>query len=275
VSIVPSPNVIKHEDVSRYLDIGIDVNGRDIDAVADDIQRTIRAVDFPLEYHAELLDDYRSGESDRLFFIGLAISALVGIFLLLQAAVSSWRMAAALFVALPAALTGGLLAALIDGGPITIGSLAALLAVYGLAARAAVLFVRRCNAIEDDNLEAIGSKRASPVAGVDDDADEFATRLVRGVAAKRFAPSVATAVAVVLVFLPLALANGVGFELIRPMAVVVVGGVITATILNLFVLPGLYLRFGFRPEGARDQFDAFPEPPVEREAPPARSLLDA
>jgi Cu/Ag efflux pump CusA len=274
VSIVPSPNVIKHEDVSRYLDIGIDVSGRDIDAVADDIQRTIRAVDFPLEYHAELLDDYRSGESDRLFFIGLAISALLGIFLLLQAALSSWRMAAALFVALPAALTGGLLAALIDGGPITIGSLAGFLAIYGLAARAAVLFVQRCNAIEDDNLEAIGSKRTSAVAGVDDDADEFATQLVRGVAAKRFAPSVATAVAVVLVFLPLALADGVGFELIRPMAVVVMGGVITATLLNLFVLPGLYLRFGSRPQGAREQFDAFPEP-AEREAPPARSLLDA
>jgi Cu/Ag efflux pump CusA len=274
VSIVPSPNVIKHEDVSRDLDIGIDVSGRDVDAVADDIQRAIRAVDFPLEYHAEVLDDYRSSKSDRLFFIGLAISALLGIFLLLQAALSSWRMAAALFVALPAALTGGLLAALIDGGPITIGSLAGCLAVYGLAARAGVLFVQRCHAIEDDHLEAIGPKRASRVAG-DDDADAVATQLVRGVAAKRFAPSVATAVAVVLVFLPLALADGVGFELVRPMAVVVIGGVVTTTLLNLFVLPGLYLRFGSRPEGARDQFDGFPEPRAEREALQARSLLDA
>jgi Cu/Ag efflux pump CusA len=275
VSIVPSPTVIKHEDVSRYLDIGIDVSGRDVDAVADDIQRAIRAVDFPLEYHAEVLDDYRSSNSDRLFFIGLAISALLGIFLLLQAALSSWRMAAVLFAALPAALTGGLLAALIDGGPITIGSLAGFLAVYGLAARAGVLFVQRCHTIEDDNLEAIGPKRVSRVAGVDDDADGFATQLVLGVAAKRFAPSVATAVAVVLVFLPLALADGAGFELVRPMAVVVIGGVVTTTLLNLFVLPGLYLRFGSRPEGARDQFDGFPEPRAEREAPQARSLLDA
>jgi Cu/Ag efflux pump CusA len=275
VSIVPSPTVIKHEDVSRYLDIGIDVSGRDVDAVADDIQRAIRAVDFPLEYHAEVLDDYRSSNSDRLFFIGLAISALLGIFLLLQAALSSWRMAAVLFAALPAALTGGLLAAQIDGGPITIGSLAGFLAVYGLAARAGVLFVQRCHTIEDDNLEAIGPKRVSRVAGVDDDADGFATQLVLGVAAKRFAPSVATAVAVVLVFLPLALADGAGFELVRPMAVVVIGGVVTTTLLNLFVLPGLYLRFGSRPEGARDQFDGFPEPRAEREAPQARSLLDA
>jgi Cu/Ag efflux pump CusA len=274
VSIVPSPNVIKHEDVSRYLDIGIDVSGRDVDAVAADLERAIRAVDFPLEYHAEVLDDYQSSKSDRLFFIGLAVSAFLGIFLLLQAALSSWRMAAALFVALPAALTGGLLAALIDGGPITIGSLAGFLAVYGLAARAGVLFVQRCHAIEDDNLRVIGSKRGSRVAGVDD-ADVLATQLVRGVAAKRFTPSVATAVAVVLVFLPLALADGVGFELVRPMAVVVIGGIVTTTLLNLFVLPGLYLRFGSRPEGARDRFDAFPEPPAEREAPQARRLLDA
>jgi Cu/Ag efflux pump CusA len=275
VSIVPSPNVIKHEEVSRYLDIGIGVTGRDVDAVANDIQRAIRSVDFPLEYHAEVLSDYRSGQSDRLFFIGLASAALLGIFLLLQAALSSWRMAAALFVALPSALTGGLLAALIDGGPITIGSLAGFLAVYGLAARAGVLFVQRCHAIEDDNRDVVGSKRAPRVAGVEHDADVFATQLVRGVAAKRFAPSVATAVAVVLVFLPLALADGIGFELVRPMAVVVTGGVVTATLLNLFVLPGLYLRFGSRPAGARDQFDAFLEPPTEREAPKVRSLLDA
>jgi Cu/Ag efflux pump CusA len=274
VSIVPSPNVIKHEDVSRYVDIGIDVSGRDVDAVAEDIKRAIRDVDFPLEYHAAVLGDYRNSESDRLFFIGLAISALLAIFLILQAALSSWRMATALFVALPAALTGGLLAALIDGDPITIGSLVGFLAVYGLAARAGVLFVQRCHAIEDDNLEVVRSKRASRVAGVDD-VDTFATQLVRGVAAKRFTPSVAAAVAVIVVFLPLALADGVGFEVVRPMAVVVLGGVVTTTLLNLFVLPGLYLRFGPRPVGARDQFDTFQEPPADGEAPRTRSLLDA
>jgi Cu/Ag efflux pump CusA len=275
VSIVPSPNVIRHEDVSRYLDIGIDVSGRDVDAVADDIQQAIRAVDFPLEYHAEVLDDYQNTESDRLFFIGLAISALLGIFLVLQASLSSWRMAAVLFVALPAALTGGLLAALIDGGLITIGSLVGFLAVYGLAARASVLFVKRCHAIEDHRREPIGPERASRVAGLDDEADVFATKLVRDVAATWFAPSVATAVALVLVFLPLALAGGDGFEVVQPMAVVVLGGVVTTTLLNLFVLPALYLRFGSRPEGARDQFDTFLEPPAEGEAPRAKSVIDA
>ena len=275
VSIVPSPNVIKHEDVSRYLDIGIDVSGRDVDAVANDIQQAIRALDLPLEYHAQVLDDYQHTESDRLFFIGLAISALLGIFLLLQAALSSWGMAAALFVALPTALTGGLLAVLIDGGQITIGALVGFLAVYGLAARASVLFVKRCHAIEDHRRELIGLKRASPVAGLGDEADVFAMKLVRDVAGKRFAPLVATAVALVLVFLPLALAGGVGFEVVQPMAVVVLGGVVTTTLFSLFVLPALYLRFGFRPEGARDQFDTFLEPPAEGEAPQARTLLDA
>jgi Cu/Ag efflux pump CusA len=275
VSIVPSPNVIRHEDVSRYLDIGIDVSGRDVDAVADDIQQAIRAVDFPLEYHAEVLDDYQHTESDRLFFIGLAISALLGIFLVLQASLSSWRMAAVLFVALPAALSGGLLAALIDGGLITIGSLVGFLAVYGLAARGSVLFVKRCHAIEDHRREPIGPERASRVAGLDDEADVFAMKLVRDVAATWFVPSVATAVALVLVFLPLALAGGVGFEVVQPMAVVVLGGVVTTTLLNLFVLPALYLRFGSRPEGAHDRFDTFVEPPAEGEAPRARSVIDA
>jgi cobalt-zinc-cadmium resistance protein CzcA len=86
---------------------------------------------------------------------------------------------------------------------------------------------------------------------------------------------VATAVALFMVFLPLVLADGVGFEVVRPMAVVVIGGVVTTTLLTLFVLPGLYLRFGSRPESGRDQLAALPEPPAEREPPQARSLLDA
>jgi Cu/Ag efflux pump CusA len=275
VSIVPSPNVIKHEDVSRYLDIGIDVSGQDVDAVANDIQQAIRAVDLPLEYHAEVLDGYQNTESDRLLFIGLAISALLGIFLLLQASLSSWRMAAVLFVALPAALTGGLVAVLIDGHRITIGSLVGFLAVYGLAARASVLFVKQCHAIEDQRRGLIRPERGSPGAGPDDEADVVARKLVGGVAASRLAPSVATAVGLVVVFLPLALAGGVGFEVVQPMAVVVLGGVVTTTLLSLFVLPALYLRFGSRPEGARDQFDTFVEPPAEGEAPRARSAIDA
>ena len=273
VNVVASPNVIKHEDISRYVDIGLDVGGRDLDAVAGDLQAAIADVDFPIEYHAEVLEDFENRQSDRVLFIGLAIAALIGIFLLLQAAFSSWTLAAVLFVALPGALTGGLIAVLIDADDVTIGSLAGLLAVYALAARAAVLFVKRCQAIEDHRSAVFGAQPSS--ASLDDEGEVFGPELVRSVAAERFGPTIATAGALILVFLPLTFAGGAGLEVIGPMAAVVLGGVITTALLTLFVVPSLYLWFGKRAEGTRDQFDTFLEAPGEGGTPQAPSLIDA
>jgi Cu/Ag efflux pump CusA len=258
VRIVPSPNVIEHEDVSRFVDIGIDVEGRDVDDVADDLERTVRNVRFPIEYHAEVLDDFENRRSDRLLFIGLAVAALVGVFLLLQAALSSWRMSAVLFVTLPLALAGGLLAALIDGSLITIGSLVGFFAVYALAARFGVLFIKRCHAIEDGRGSLIGSA-GDAMQPTLEGRDGFGPAVVRAVACERFGPTVTTVIALVLVFLPMVVTGGAGLEVVQPMAIVVVGGIISAAVVALFVVPALYLRFGSRPQDAREEFEMFRE----------------
>ena len=223
--------------MSRYVDVGFDVAGRDIDAVASDIEDRIGATDFDLEYHAELLGDYQDKQSARLAFIGTSVAAAVGILLLLHAAFASWRMASVLFVALPGALTGGAVATLIDGDLISIGSLVGFLAVFGLAARNSVVLVKRCQDLED--LEG----------------EPFGPELVRRAARERLAPTLMSAATAGLVLLPLLFFGGLaGHEIVHPMVAVILGGLVTSTVLNLLVVPALYLRFGSRPEG-RERFD--------------------
>jgi len=249
VRVTSSPNVIHHEDVSRSIDIGVDVSGRDLSKVANDIETRIRDLDFELEYHAELLEDFEDARAARVSFIGLLIAAGLGVFLLLQSAFRSWRMAAVTFVALPGALTGGVLAAVIDGDLISIGSVMGFLAVFGLTARHSILLVKRCHELEDHDAEATSSE------------------LVGRAARERLAPTVMTAATIALAFLPLLFFGGLaGLELVRPMAAVILGGLVTSATFNLFVLPALYLRLGARSEGDLEQFDMVIEVP-----PPALS----
>ena len=130
VRVAPSVNAITHDGVFRYVDVGAGVVGRDPSDVAATSRKRWRAVEFPLEYHAELLGDYAAQQAEQQKFLGFAIAALIGIYLLLQAAFSSWRLAGAVFLALPAALAGGLVAALAVDGVISLGALAGLLGVF-------------------------------------------------------------------------------------------------------------------------------------------------
>ncbi|MDQ3145958.1 MAG: efflux RND transporter permease subunit [Actinomycetota bacterium] len=238
VAVTPSPNVISHDDVSRNIDVGVNVNGRDLGAVASDIREGIRAINFPIEYHAELLGDYEDSQAARRTFIAVTAAAVLGIFLLLQAAFGSWRMASVAILALPGALAGGAVAALVDGDAVTVGSVAGFVAVLGLAVRHSLLFARRSQELEDHDGVAYGPE------------------LVRRAAADRLEPTLISAVTTGLVFLPLLFFGGLaGHELVHPMAAVVLGGLVTSTLVSLFVVPALYLRFGLRSEGGREQFD--------------------
>ena len=115
VRIVPSASIIRHDAVRRYLDVTAAVQGRDLGAVAADIDSRLKQMQFPLEYHAEVLGDYAGQQAAQLRLLALAIAAAIGIFFLLQAAYGSWRLALLSFLTLPAALVGGLLAALVTG----------------------------------------------------------------------------------------------------------------------------------------------------------------
>jgi Cu/Ag efflux pump CusA len=162
---------------------------------------------------------------DRLLLFGIA--AAIAIFLLLQAAFSSLRLAALTFLLLPTALVGGVLAVWLGDGILSLGSLVGFLTVFGIAARNGILMVSHFQHLEREE-------------GV-----TFGPALVLRGAKERLAPILMTACATGLALVPLAVAGSIpGHEIEHPMAIVILGGLVTSTLLNLFVLPSLYLRFG-------------------------------
>jgi len=228
VDVKPSPSVIDRDAVSRYIDVVADVSGRSQSAVTSDIRRKLDAVDFPLEYRYELVSNYtaRQTAQQRLVYIGIGVA--LGIFLLLQAAFGSWRLAILSFFALPMSLVGGLVVIFLDGRDIELGSLAGLLAVFAIAIRNGVVLIRRYQQLERDGTEASGPD------------------LVLHGARERLAAIITTAVAVAAFFGPFAfLGERPGHEIVEPMARVLLGGLVTSTIVALVLVPGLYLRFGY------------------------------
>jgi Cu/Ag efflux pump CusA len=229
VRMVSSPTVIKRKDVSEAIDIGLDVDGRSTGAVADDVRHVLRTRSFPLEYHAELLNEYAERRSNHLVFLALCGAALLGIFLVLQAALRSWLLASLALVLVPGALAGGVVAVLVDGNLVTLGSLMGFLAVFALAARQSVALLNRCQELKHD-------------AG-----DVMSPDVVRRALRDRLAPFSMMVVAVALVFLPFVVMGDVaGTEVVEPMAAVILGGLVTTTVVCLAVVPAIYLRFGSR-----------------------------
>ena len=227
VHVAPTPNHIERELQSRRIDVGANVEGRDLASVVGDVEDRLDKIDFPREYHAEVLGESTelNAAQDRLLLFG--IGAGIAIFLLLQAAFGSLRLAAIAFVLLLTALVGGVLAVWLGDGVLSLGSLVGFLTVFGIAARNGILMISHFQHLE----------REEGVA--------FGPELVLRGAKERLAPILMTASATALALVPLAVAGSIpGHEIEHPMAIVILGGLVTATLLNLFVLPSLYLRFG-------------------------------
>jgi CzcA family heavy metal efflux pump len=227
VRVRPIPNLIERQGDSRRIDVVANVEGRDLGSVAKDVQRGLSGVSFPRGYHAELLGEYKERQAAQSRLFSSALIALIVILLLLQAAFGEWRLAAFVFLTLPMALVGGLLAAWLSGGVISLGSLVGFFTVFGIAARNGILLVDHCRHLERYEGEAFGP-----------------ALVLRG-ARERLSPILMTSLATGLALVPLiVLGDRAGHEIEYPLAIVIVGGLVTSTLLTLFVVPSLYLRFG-------------------------------
>ena len=222
VRIAETPAVIQRDAVSRRIDVEAGVSGRSIDSVVSDIQARLAEVGFPLEYHAEVRKHSTNQEIGAGRVVGFAVTAAVAAFLLLQAAFRSWRLAALVFAAMPLALAGGVAAGAVQGGVFSLGSMIGFLAVLGLATRTGILFVARAQTLEREN------------------ADMTRQAAVYLAAQERVAPVVTTTAALALLLSPFViLGSRPGLELVHPMAVAILGGLVTSTFVTLFVLPAL------------------------------------
>ena len=225
VQLRPYPTSIRHDDVSRSLAVIADVSGRGVDGVVGDVRDQVAALGFPLEYHAEVFDDYSDARRADLRLLGIAVVAALGIFLLLQAATGSWRAALLLLLTLPLATVGGVLSAGLAGGLMSAGALAGLLAVLAIATRHNIVLVRRYQQLRTDG------KPLGPAAAV-------------RAAEERSSPVLLTVLATAVTVLPFVVVGTVaGEEVVHPLAVVLLGGLLSSALLTLLVLPVLCVRF--------------------------------
>jgi CzcA family heavy metal efflux pump len=236
IQIAPAPAIIQRSGISPYLDVAFNVSGRNSNAVIGDVRAALREIDYPLEYHTEVLADFAERQTAQRSLLTAALVAVIGIFLLLHAVSGNWRLAFLTLLALPGALAGGVLTMiLISGGLITLGMLGGLLTVFGIAVRNGVLLIRRCQQLEDEEGELFGPD------------------LVLHGARERMIPVLTTALITALAFLPMLFTGSVaGTEILHPMSITILGGLVTSTLFNLFVIPALYLLFGASHEVALD-----------------------
>jgi CzcA family heavy metal efflux pump len=227
VAIRPTPNFIRHEAQQRRIDVLANADGRDLGSVVKDIKARLSNVKFPLAYHAEVLGEYKERQDAQHRLLLFGIVGAVAILLLLQSTFSSWRLAILTFCTLPIALVGGLLAAYLTGGILSMGSLIGLFTVLGVVARHKIMLIDHYLHLE---------KYEGMTFGRD--------LVVRG-ARERLSPILMTTLAAGLALIPLIVAGNIpGQEIEYPMAIVILGGLVTATLQNLFIVPSLYLRYG-------------------------------
>jgi CzcA family heavy metal efflux pump len=228
VRIVSTPNVIERENLSRRIEVEANTRGRDLGSVVRDVKRGLEQVEWPLEYHVELLGEYAERQVAQRYLLIAASVAVVGIFFLLHTSFKNWRLTILAFLTLPQALMGGVLAVLLFGGRVlSLGSLVGLLTVLDNAVRNCIMLFCHYQHLEQE------------------EGETFGLQLVKRGARERVTPMVMLGLTAGVALVPLLLAGNVpGNEIEYPMAIVIVGGLFASELLNLFFVPMLYLHFG-------------------------------
>ena len=220
--------MILRENVQRRIVVSCNVAGRDLGSVVDDIRAAVSAqVPMPEGYHVEYGGQFESQQSasQRLLILGVVVIA--GLFMVLVLAFGRARDAALVMLNLPLALIGGVVGVYVSGGVLSVASMIGFITLFGIATRNGIMLVSHI-------------QHLMQVEGVSD----FREAIERG-AHERLIPILMTAMAAGLALIPLALGGGTtGSEIQTPMAIVILFGLISSTLLNMFVVPTLYLRYG-------------------------------
>ena len=220
------PNMITRENVQRKIVISANVAGRDVIGTVTELQGHVAdGLDLPPEYYLQYGGQFESGQTATRRLIILSLFSIAAIFLIMFRAFGSFRTAMFLMVNLPLALTGGVLAVLVIGGTINVATLVGFITLFGIAVRNGMLLVSRYQDLYATGMPLPESIRRGSV--------------------ERLSPILMTALTAGLALIPLALGIGEpGKEIQAPLAVVVLGGLLTSTLLNMIVVPALFMRYG-------------------------------
>jgi CzcA family heavy metal efflux pump len=220
------PNTISREGVRRKLVVQANVEGRDVGSVVADFQRAIAAaVPMPAGYQVEFGGQFESGQAAARTITVLSVLSILAIFLILFQEFGSMRSAMLVMVNLPLALVGGVLVIILTNGTLNVATLVGFVTLFGIAVRNGILLVSKYHRLLDDGRP-------------------LREAIVEGSIA-RLNPILMTALTAALALVPLAIGGGEpGKEIQAPMALVVLGGLLTSTVLNMVVVPVLFARFG-------------------------------
>ena len=219
--------VILHQGARRVQTITCNVQGRAVDSFVAEAQKRISQLSFPSDTYAEFSGTAAAQAQSRRDLLVNSLLAGLGIVLLLSVVMGNYRNLLLVLANLPFALVGGVLAALLTGGNLSLGSLVGFVTLFGITLRNSIMLISHYeHLVEVDGL----------AWGLD--------TALRG-ASERLAPILMTALVTGLGLLPLAIGSGdPGREIEGPMATVILGGLVTSTLLNLLILPTLALRYG-------------------------------
>ncbi|MEO6055447.1 MAG: efflux RND transporter permease subunit [Gemmatimonadales bacterium] len=228
IAVERGPNTISRENVQRKIVVQANVAGRDLGSTVADIQRVLaQAVTLPPGYHITYGGQFESQAEATRILGALSLVSLAAIFLILFAEFRSSRTAVLVMANLPLALIGGVVAVFLTGRVVSVASLVGFVTLFGIATRNGILLVAHYRQLLAEGIS-------------------FREAITRG-SLERLSPILMTALTAGLALIPLALGGGEsGNELQTPMAIVILGGLLSATALNMVVLPALYLLYGER-----------------------------
>lgn len=224
VDIKPTLNMIQHEKVSRYIDINLNVKNRSHAAVVNDINERLRQVSFPLEFHTDVLGSYAESYQDQFKLTLIILSIALIVYLILQSIVESFLLAAIILIAIPAALSGGIVMAYFLNR-VSLAALFGLIALLSLTISLIVTLLTRYNELKKSSSDKLPSIIAFSLNEL-------------------FSSVIVTTLVILIFFIPFIFAYGLpGLEIIRPMVMIIFGGLITVLLTFLFIIPTLLIHF--------------------------------
>ena len=225
ISYKDAPAQISHEDGERSIFVGFNVKGRDVSSTVNDIQKTLEDnLKMPVGYHYTFGGEFENLQSATNRLMVAIPVALALILLLLYATLKNVRETLFVASAIPLSAIGGIVALWLRGMPMSISAGIGFIALFGVAVLNGIVLVGQFNALQRQGMA------------------DTRQRILEG-CEQRLRPVIMTALVASLGFLPMALSNSDGAEVQRPLATVVIGGLVTATILTLFVIPAIYKTF--------------------------------
>ncbi|NUL82067.1 MAG: efflux RND transporter permease subunit [Armatimonadetes bacterium] len=241
VSRNTGPNTINRENVSRRIVIQANVEGRDLGGIVGELRGKVREIQssWPRGYYVEYGGQFQSQESAMRRILVLGAFTIVGIFLALLVALKSWRMALQVMVNLPLALIGGVVSVYLTDGMLSVASMVGFITLFGIATRNGIMMLSHYSYL------------------MQEEGAPFSKETILRGTQERLVPVLMTALAASLGLLPLALSHGEpGKELLHPIAITILGGLVSSTLLDQMVTPALFWVFGKKEWAARaEQID--------------------